>query len=70
MAQPYNCGKCHTCGTELEPQRTKRYDWQSWCPTCRQAKHYESHGWPRRPRRKGYEAIRADDATPCPEVAT
>lgn len=35
-----NCGRCHTCGTELQTVQRK-----DWCPTCQCFRLYRSHGW-------------------------
>ena len=51
-----NCGRCHTCGTQLK----KVLDGEEWCPTCEVYRRYPSHGWPK-------SAV-TDRDTKCPQV--
>ena len=36
-----HCGKCHTCGTRLQPV----LDGESWCQECETYRRYPAHGW-------------------------
>lgn len=36
-----NCGKCHTCGTDLKHV----LDGEEYCPICETYRRYQSHGW-------------------------
>ena len=61
------CGRCHTCGAELEslPKLLKlpaERDTYNWCTPCNTWRFYEAHG-------HGL-AITEDDAIPCPKEAT
>lgn len=63
---PTGCGRCHTCGDELDAVR-KPAIWlkegvDSWCSTCKTWRYYVSHGWGM--------PVTEDDATPCKEATT
>lgn len=55
-----NCGKCHTCGTQL----AKVLGGEEWCPTCGRYRRYRSHGWGQG---MGFLGITGRDNSPCPE---
>jgi len=47
-----NCGKCHTCGADIEIV----LDGEEWCPKCEQYQRPRNHGWG------------GNDTSPCIEV--
>lgn len=50
-----NCGKCHTCGSNLY----RCLDGEEWCQNCERYRYYPSHGW-----RRAYSSDREWPNTP------